>query len=84
MKKNWRAENASDEDEKKSAWSETFIHADQHDQSDVNIQQSRTMKKDRRAENASDEDEKENAWDAIFKHVDQYKQFDVDIWNQGR
>ncbi len=79
MKESWRAERASDENEKESAWDGTFFHADQHDQSDVDIWKSRTMKEGWRAERASDEDEKKNAWDRTSFHADQHDQSDIDI-----
>jgi hypothetical protein len=54
MKKDWRVERASDENEKENAWDETFKHFDQHEQSDIGIQKSRAMKRDWRAESASE------------------------------
>ena len=44
LKEDWTVEHKNDEDKKECARSEAFRHADQHDQSDLNISKSRTLK----------------------------------------
>jgi hypothetical protein len=72
MKEDWRTEHINNEDEKESAWDEAFFYADQHEQSNVNVSESRAMKRDWRAEDVSNRDKKKSAWNEAFFYTEQH------------
>ena len=72
MRRNRRAKNASDENEKNDVERKTFKHVEQHDQFDFDKQQSKTLEKNRKTESASNENKKKNAEQEIFKHAKQH------------
>lgn len=56
MKKGREAKGASDRDKKESARRKVFFHANQHGQSGVDVQESRSMKRGQEARGASHKD----------------------------
>jgi hypothetical protein len=54
-------------------------HADQHDQSGVDVAKSKTMEGNRKAGDADDGDEKENIKTRTSFHADEYRQSGVDV-----
>ncbi len=79
MKRDERITSASDENEKDDAWIRAFWHSEQHEYSDVDIYEARSMKENRRITSAIDENEKKSVESEAFKRANQNEQIDVDI-----
>jgi hypothetical protein len=62
----------SNENEKENAGTERPFHADEHDQSDIDVPESKPIKENGKAENNNDKDEFESIETEISKHADEY------------